>query len=45
MILIKIIQCKFKGHVLTHAGSCPFTGSTYNYCERCEAMIPEQLAV
>ena len=34
------IKCKFKGHVLIHAGSCPFTGMIYDYCERCSAMIP-----
>jgi hypothetical protein len=35
-----VIKCKFKGHALTHAGSCPFTGMRYDYCERCSAMIP-----
>jgi len=36
--------CFFKGHQLHHAGSCPFTGSTYEYCIRCTAMIPIQEA-
>ena len=35
----------FKDHVLVEAGTCPFTGSTYQYCERCTAMIPVQVAV
>lgn len=35
-----VIKCKFKGHALIHAGSCPFTGMRYDYCERCSAMIP-----
>jgi len=30
---------------LVQAGTCPFTGSTYEYCERCEVMIPIQVAV
>lgn len=33
-IIISII-CKFKGHTLTDAGSCPYTGKTYNICMRC----------
>jgi hypothetical protein len=41
---IKSIVCKAKGHDLVVAGSCPFTGSTYDYCERCKAMIPRQIA-
>jgi hypothetical protein len=41
---IKIIVCKVKGHTLVVAGACPFTGSTYDYCERCKAMIPRELA-
>jgi hypothetical protein len=41
---ISIILCKFKGHTLVQAGTCPFTGSTYEYCERCSAMIPIQKA-
>jgi hypothetical protein len=42
---ISIIKCKFKGHTLIAAGSCPFTGSSYEYCERCGVMIPIQKAV
>ena len=45
MLRIKSIFCKIKGHVLVMAGSCPYTGSTYEYCERCTAMIPVQKAV
>lgn len=38
--LIKSIVCRFKDHILIPAGSCPFTGRTYNLCTRCTAMIP-----
>jgi len=43
--MINKIKCKIKGHVLVQAGTCPFTGSSYEYCERCEIMIPIQVAV
>jgi hypothetical protein len=43
--MINKIICKIKGHILVEAGTCPYTGSTYQYCERCAAMIPIQLAV
>jgi len=36
------IKCSIKGHTLIQAGTCPFTGSTYEYCERCGTMIPIQ---
>lgn len=42
---LKSIFCKIKSHKLVSAGSCPFTGSTYDYCERCGLMIPIQEAV
>lgn len=42
--LFKAIICKFKGHDLEYAGSCPFTGSTYDVCNKCMAMIPRQVA-
>jgi len=38
--MIKYLICKIKDHNLIKAGSCPYTGLTYNYCERCSAMIP-----
>jgi hypothetical protein len=38
------IICRFKGHVLREAGTCPYTGSTYDVCTRCLIMIPIQLA-
>jgi len=38
--MIKKIVCKFKGHILHYAGACPFTGSRYEYCQRCGIMIP-----
>jgi hypothetical protein len=43
--MINKIICKVKGHTLVDAGACPYTGSTYQYCERCTAMIPIQVAV
>ena len=45
MLIVNVIKCKIKGHILVPAGSCPFTGSTYQHCERCGAMIPLQAAV
>jgi hypothetical protein len=45
MLIVKFIKCKIKGHALVPAGSCPFTGSSYEYCQRCEVMIPGQVAV
>lgn len=43
--LIKKFKCKFVGHKLLQAGTCPFTGSTYDYCESCGMMIPREVAV
>jgi hypothetical protein len=43
--MISKIKCMLKGHYLVEAGTCPYTGSTYQYCERCNAMIPIQVAV
>jgi hypothetical protein len=37
--LFKIITCKVNSHLLIEAGSCPFTGKSYNLCTRCGAMI------
>jgi hypothetical protein len=34
------IFCSIKGHTLSKAGSCPFTGMSYDYCKRCNRMIP-----
>lgn len=42
---IKSLICKVKSHTLKEAGSCPFTGNTYDYCTRCTAMIPQQEVV
>jgi hypothetical protein len=42
-VLLKFI-CAFKGHNLISAGECPFTGSTYDLCTRCQLMIPQQVA-
>jgi hypothetical protein len=38
--IIKSLICKTKKHSLVSAGSCPFTGITYQYCERCAAIVP-----
>jgi len=37
--MFNFIICKFKKHALVSAGSCPFTGKSYNACTRCGAMI------
>ena len=29
------VICKIKDHRLTGAGSCPYTGKSYNACTRC----------
>lgn len=33
--IIMSIVCKLKSHILTNAGSCPYTGKSYNVCTRC----------
>jgi len=43
-ILLRTI-CIFKGHNFISAGTCPFTGSTYDLCKRCTLIIPQQVAV
>ena len=43
--MIKKIVCRIAGHTLVDAGACPYTGSTYQYCERCKSMIPIQVAL
>lgn len=43
MNLIKRIKCQFKGHTFEHAGSCPFTGATYMYCNTCNIMAPMEV--
>ena len=37
--MFKYLICKIKKHTLVSAGSCPFTGKTYNACTRCGTMI------
>jgi hypothetical protein len=37
--ILSFIKCKAKGHTFTPAGSCPFTGKTYNGCTICGKMI------
>jgi hypothetical protein len=34
--------CKAIGHKLTPGGSCPFTGTYYGYCRRCNKMVPTE---
>ena len=36
---IVYIKCKIKGHSFIDAGSCPFTGKSYNLCIRCGVNI------
>jgi hypothetical protein len=40
--MIKVIICKIKKHKLVSAGSCPFTGKTYQMCTRCEKMVANE---
>jgi len=37
--MFKKLVCKIKSHTLENAGSCPFTGKSYNVCTRCLRMI------
>lgn len=32
--------CRLFGHKEVFAGACPYTGMRYNYCERCEYILP-----
>lgn len=41
--IIKKFRCIMKGHSLTPAGSCPYTGATYYYCDKCDMMIPVEV--
>ena len=41
-MFIAKIKCNIFGHSLVFAGSCSFTGLSYNYCERCELMLPKE---
>ena len=40
-IVLNLI-CRFLDHKTVEAGSCPFTGATYDYCSRCSHMIPRE---
>jgi hypothetical protein len=33
------LVCKIKSHTLKKAGSCPFTGKSYDVCTRCLRMV------
>ena len=37
--MIKKIICIFKNHDFIDAGSCPFTGKSYQGCVRCGEVI------
>lgn len=37
---INYFKCKIKGHNLTDAGSCPFTGLSYKVCIVCTNTFP-----
>lgn len=39
MKIFNRIKCYFIGHNLIVAGKCPYTGSTYEYCDKCHVMI------
>lgn len=39
VMIIKKIICKMKGHTLVEAGSCPFTGMSYDACTRCNSLL------
>jgi hypothetical protein len=43
--ILKPLVCKFKGHELVYAGTCPYTGSVYDVCDYCLTTIPRQEAV
>jgi len=34
-----IIKQKFCKHLTNVSSSCPFTGNTYTYCEKCEKRL------
>ncbi len=42
--MLNRLKCMYKGHSLKQAGTCPYTGSTYDFCERCDYMIPREMA-
>jgi hypothetical protein len=37
--IIKLVKCNFIGHKFEKAGSCPFTGKSYNYCIVCQKVV------
>lgn len=41
-MLVANTVCKAIGHKTVEAGTCPFTGATYDYCNRCSHMIPRE---
>ena len=36
--MLNKIKCRMIGHNIVKAGSCPFTGKTYEACVRCGKM-------
>jgi hypothetical protein len=39
--MIKSIRCKLFGHKIITAGSCPFTGKSYNACKVCDRLFEQ----
>ena len=37
--MINKVKCLFLKHIMLAAGSCPFTGKSYNACTRCGVTI------
>lgn len=37
-LLFRNLICRFKGHEMEPAGSCPFTELTYSYCKKCDTL-------
>jgi hypothetical protein len=37
--MLRLLICSIKRHSFEKAGSCPFTGKTYQACIRCNKMI------
>ena len=37
--MFNYIVCAIIGHKITKAGACPFTGKTYDVCDRCTRLF------
>jgi hypothetical protein len=38
-LIVNLMICKIKNHIFVEAGTCPYSGNTYNVCTRCTKMI------